>query len=400
MVRILDTTLREGEQTPGVYFDVHVKAAIARVLDGIGVDVIEAGHPAVTPEIREAVAMIAAAGLRAKVGAHARSLDRDVETAIGCNVGFLGIFYCVSDDRMSDHGARLPDAVERITRTVRLAKERCPTVVVRYTPEDTVRSPFENVLTAAAEAVAAGADVISVADTTGCLIPGTARNMCDYVRRLRDGLAARRAFPAIAVHCHNDRGLALANALDGYRGGAEIIDASVLALGERAGLVDLATLMTVLAHDFGEGRSWDLARLPELYRLVSRFSAVAVPPVFPVMGRNAFTHCAGVHTQAALRNPLHYQSLDPAIVGRRAEIALDHMSGLASLRHCLAAIGEDDLPDGGIRDVLAKVKAVGQTGRTVDLEELGLIVHAVRAANAPAPRPGPQGQPSATVAAS
>lgn len=373
-VRILDTTLREGEQTPGVYFDVHVKAAIAGLLDGVGVDVIEAGHPAVTDDIRVAVARLARAGLRARVGAHARSLESDVQLALGCGVGFLGIFYCVSDERLVDRGSALATVVERIAHVVGLAKERRPDLLVRYTPEDTVRSPFDNVVLAASEAVAAGADIISVADTTGCLIPGTRHNMHDYVRRLRDALGARGAFPLIAVHCHNDRGLALANALDGYRAGADIIDASVLALGERAGLVDLATLLTVLAHDFGEGPGWNLAGLPALYRLVSRFANVPVPPTFPVMGKNAFTHCAGVHTQAALRNPLHYQSLDPAVVGRHPEIALDHMAGMASLRHSLAAIGCDALPDETARAVLARVKAIGQTGRTVDLEELALVV--------------------------
>ncbi len=378
MVRILDTTLREGEQTPGVYFDVHVKAAIAAELDAIGVDIIEAGHPAVTAGIREAVSRIAASGLRARVGAHARSLESDVALALECGVSFIGIFYCVTDERLADAGHSLSRVVAQIARTVSLAKEARPDLLVRYTPEDTVRAPLENVLCAAAEAVAAGADIISIADTTGCLIPGTRRNMHDTVKRIRDGLAARGAFPLIAVHCHNDRGLALANALDGYRAGADIIDASVLALGERAGLVDLATVMTVLAHDFGETAPWNLTRLPELYRLVSRFAGVPIPPTCPVTGRNAFTHCAGIHTQAALRNPLHYQSLDPAIVGRRSEIALDHMSGMAALRHSLAAIGEEGLADEAARAVLARVKAVGEAGRTVDLEELGLIVGFVR----------------------
>jgi 2-isopropylmalate synthase len=384
MVRILEATLREGEQTPGVYFDEHVKAAIASKLDALGVDIIEAGHPAVTDEIRSAVTRIAGSGLRARVGAHARSLESDVQLALSCGVNFLGIFYCVSEQRLADHGSPLSRVVEQIVKTVRIAKETRPGVMVRYTPEDTVRSPMENVLTAAAEAVGAGADVISIADTTGCLIPGTRHNMYDFVQKLRDGLAARQAFPLIAVHCHNDRGLAVANALDGYRAGADIIDASVLALGERAGMVDLATLMTVLAHDFGEGANWNLKLLPDIYRLVSRFAGVSVPSTYPVMGEHAFSHCAGIHTQAALRNPLHYQSLDPAIVGRRSKVVLDHMSGIAALRHSLAAIGQVDLSDSLVQAILGRVKAVGRTGRTVDLEELGLIVDFLRESDASA----------------
>ncbi len=377
MVRVLDSTLREGEQTPGVYFDVHIKLAVAELLAEIGVDIIEAGHPAVTEEIHQAVRQIANRGLRSTVGAHARSLERDVETAIACGVGFLGIFYCVSDTRLSDRATSLTEAVAKIASVIRTAKARKPDLVIRYTPEDAVRSPFENVVTAAAAACEAGADVISIADTTGFMISGTERNMHDYVKRLRERLSERGFEPEVAVHCHNDRGLALANALDGFRAGAGIIDASVLGLGERAGIVDLATLLVVLSTDFGQDGRWNLKLLPELYRLVSQYARVSVPINLPVTGRNAFTHCAGVHTQAAIRNPMHYQSLDPAIVGRESEIALDHMAGMAALRFSLAAIGRSDVTDEVAQKILRRVKEVGQAGRTVDLEELGYIVLAV-----------------------
>jgi 2-isopropylmalate synthase len=373
MVRILDSTLREGEQTPGVYFDVHIKLAIADLLDEIGIEIIEAGHPAVTPNICSAVRQIAGRGLKALVGAHSRSLQSDVELALGCGVNFLGIFYCVSEERLSDRATDLRQAISQIIGTIRFAKEKSPSLLVRYTPEDTVRSPFDNVLAAASEAVGAGADIISIADTTGFLIPGTRNNMYDYVRRLKTGLADKQLFPIIAVHCHNDRGLALANALDGYRAGADIIDVSVLGLGERAGIVDLATLLAILAHDFGEGKHWKLAKISELYNLVSNYSRTAIPSTFPITGANAFTHCAGVHTQASIRNPLHYQSIAPELLGRRTQIALDHMSGLAAVRHGLAAIGEDDLPHDLAVKVLLKVKEVGETGRTVSLEELSFI---------------------------
>jgi 2-isopropylmalate synthase len=376
-LRILDSTLREGEQTPGVYFDVHIKRAIAQLLAEIGIDVIEAGHPAVSPEIEKAVRQVAGLRLPALVGAHARSLDGDVDLALACGVQFLGIFFCVSDERLSDRAWSLAEASARIAQVIRRAKARRPDLMVRYTPEDAVRSPFENVVSAAAAACEAGADVISVADTTGFMIPGTARSMYDYVARLREALGEKGFEPIVAVHCHNDRGLALANALDGYRAGARIIDASVLGLGERAGIVDLATLLAVLAADFDLDGRWELDKLPELYRLVAEYARVPVPAVFPVTGRNAFTHCAGVHTQAALRNPLHYQSLDPALVGRTSEIALDHMSGLAALRFSLARIGRLDVADEQARRILARVKEVGQTGRTVGLHELELIARSL-----------------------
>jgi 2-isopropylmalate synthase len=384
MVRILDSTLREGEQTPGVCFPPHVKLAIARQLDAVGVDIIESGHPAVTPEIESAVRDVAHAGLRAVVGAHARSLDRDVDQALSCGVGFLGVFYCVSDARLGHHATSLGSAVEQVARVIARARERAPDLLIRYTPEDTVRSPFANVVAAAVAAVEAGADIISIADTTGWMMPGGPRSLYDYVLRLREALAAAGVEPLLAVHCHNDRGLALANALDAIRAGVDIVDVSVMGLGERAGIVDLGTLVTVMKADFDQGDfgqgERDLTRLGALYELVSRFSGVPLPVHFPVTGDNAFRHCAGVHSQAALANPLHYQSLDPALLGRRPTLSLDHMSGMAALQHALDALGEpiDDMVLR--RRVLAAVKQAGQSGRIVDDLELRCIVDWCRGA--------------------
>jgi len=381
MVKILDTTLREGEQTPGVYFDVHIKVAIADLLDEVGVDIIETGHPAVTQEIQHAVEEIASRNLKAKIGAHARSLKQDVDLALECNVQFLGIFYCVTDERLNYYSKNLHQAIKQITDVISYAKRQKPDLIIRYTPEDAVRSPFSNVITAAVEAVNAGADIISIADTTGYMIPGTKNNMYDFVKRLKEELTERSFNPPIAVHCHNDRGLALANALDGYRAGAEIIDASVMGLGERAGIVDLATLLAVLVNDFEVSNDLNLKRLPDLYQLVSKYSGLQIPVNLPITGENAFTHCAGVHTQAAIKNPLHYQSLDPEFVGRNSKISLDHMSGISAVRYSLERIGENDIDRDLALRVLNKVKEVGQRGRTVDLLELKYIVRYLREHN-------------------
>lgn len=378
MVSVLDTTLREGEQTPGVYFDRHIKLAIASLLDEVGIDIIETGHPAVTEEIYDAVSMISSKGLKSKIGAHARSVENDVQMALECGVGFLGIFYCVSDERLNGiFKSDLDTAIGKICEVIQFAKEQNPELIIRYTPEDTVRSNFENVLAAASAAVEAGADIISVADTTGYMIPGTDRSMYDYIIKLKKGLSEKGLSPKIAVHCHNDRGLALANALDGFRAGAEIIDASVLGLGERAGIVDLATLLTILTVDFGQNQ-WNLKKLSELYNLVSKHAGINLPVNYPVMGENAFTHCAGVHTHAAAENPMHYESLSPQLVGRQTQFSLDHMSGIASLRYALEQIDNHDLDKDLQFDILKEVKKIGQRGRTVDLEELKHIVDACK----------------------
>lgn len=371
MVAILETTLREGEQTPGVYFDTHIKSAIANLLNEIGVDYIEVGHPAVDPDVKDAVTKIARHKHQAKICAHSRSLQHDVDAALECGVDFLGIFYCVSNKRLEGVFKKdLDTAIEQISSIIRYAKEQNPELMIRYTPEDTVRSELANVVKTAAAAVHAGADVISIADTTGHMIPGTDRNMYDYVTNLRAALKEEGAEPLIAVHLHNDRGCAVANALDAFRAGADIIDTTVLGIGERAGIVDLATILTVLKQDFNVENEWQLAKLQELYALVSKH-AMAIPPNAPVMGANAFTHCAGVHTQAAVQNRLHYQSLDPRPVGREMNICLDHMSGLASMQYALEQVGADrDLAPA----LLPRVKAIGKKGRVVEFDELKHLV--------------------------
>ncbi len=374
MVQILDATLREGEQTPGVHFDRHIKLQIAKLLDEIGIDFIEAGHPMVTQEIYDAVYLLAHQKLKATVAAHSRSVKKDVDLALECGVQFIGIFYCVSDERLTDVFKKdLSVAIGQISEVIHYAKDKKPDLIIRYTPEDTVRSQFENVLDASAAAVEAGADIISVADTTGYMIPGTERSMYDFIKRLRDGLNRKGLTPKLAVHCHNDRGLAVANALDAYRAGVDIIDVTVQGLGERAGLVDMGQLLSVLTADFGEKR-WNLKKLNELYGLVSRHSNIPVPANFPVTGKNAFTHCAGVHTHAASIDPMHYESLTPQLVGRERHFSLDHMSGLASVKYALDLAGMDKLEEDIIIEVLNVVKIIGQRGRTVELEELPEIV--------------------------
>jgi 2-isopropylmalate synthase len=378
LVWVLDSTLREGEQTPGVYFDNHIKLAIANLLEDIGVDIIEAGHPMVTQEIHASVKSIAQKGFKAIVGAHSRSIQSDIDLALECGVGFIGIFYCVSDERLSTVFKKdLDTAIKLITDIIKYAKSQNPKLLIRYTPEDTVRSQFENVVKASCAAIEAGADIISVADTTGYMVPGTKRSMYDYISRLIEELDGRNLHPKIAVHCHNDRGLALANALDAYRAGANIIDATTLSLGERAGIVDLAELLTVLKLDYGVDK-WNLSKIVELYDLVSKHSHIPIPANYPITGKNAFTHCAGVHTHAAAINPMHYESLNPELFGRERNFSLDHMSGIASLRYALKMIAEDGIDDAHQQDVLKEVKSVGQRGRTVDLAELKHIVDAVK----------------------
>ena len=161
MVQILDTTLREGEQTPGVYFDIHIKIAIVNLLNHIGIDYLEAGHPAVSDEITNAVHRIATMNIHVKIGTHARTLATDIDQALCYQVSFLGIFYCVSNGRLQEvYRQPFTHAIKNITETIQYARTQKQDLIIRYTPEDTVRTDFENVITAAQAAVEAGADII------------------------------------------------------------------------------------------------------------------------------------------------------------------------------------------------------------------------------------------------
>lgn len=373
MVQILDSTLREGEQTPGVYFSPETKLAIAQFLDQIGVDIIEAGNPAVDSEIALATTRIANAGLKAKIGAHSLCRIDDVKKALDCGVNFLGIFFSVSQKRLlQDYNIGLEKAIEKIVEVITYAREQQDNLLIRYTPEDTVRSPIENVIEAASAAVQAGANIISIADTTGYTSPfHQNRTISHYVKTLKEELAKQNLHPQIAVHCHNDRGLALANALDAYRAGADIIDVTVMGLGERSGIVDLAELLINLTDMVEEKPCWELSYLKNLYDFVSEHSHISIPPHNPLVGKNAFTHYAGVHVKAVAKDEELYQSLNPEIVGRKSTFALGMQSGLTAVEIALEQIGRADLVANKdlVAKILKEIKELAKRGTPIDIEK-------------------------------
>ncbi|HLE97544.1 MAG TPA: homocitrate synthase [Candidatus Thermoplasmatota archaeon] len=349
MVKLLDSTLREGEQTAGVTFTVEQKVEIARALDAFGVEYIEAGHPAVSPDVLEGVRAVAREGLHAEIVAHSRALRKDIDLVLQTDADWVGIFFSVADARLEEHFRKNEDeAVALIQDSVAYAKSRG--LKVRYTPEDTVRSRFETVVRVSRAAAEAGADRISVADTTGYVDPF---GMFDFVHRLR---AAVPRTAALGVHCHNDLGMAVANSLAAVRAGAEVVDVCVNGLGERAGIAPLAETAVALRLVQRAENAWRLDGLPGLSRLVEERAAVPLSPLAPIVGRNAFTHNAGLHVAAVLLNPAHYESIPASLVGRERRLVVDKMAGRPTVRHRLRGLGlapTDEACDA----VLALVKA-------------------------------------------
>jgi 2-isopropylmalate synthase len=360
---LLDSTLREGEQTPGVRYRLEDKVAIARELDAFGVDYIEVGHPAVSDDVFRASRAVAAEGLRAQTLAHARAIREDIDRARQCDVDWVGVFYSVRNEALEQRFRRdLDTVIATVQDVVQYAKDHG--LKVRYTPEDTVRSPWTNVRRVAQAAVAAGADRISIADTAGSMTPA---RVASFVERLRAVVDV-----PLHVHCHNDLGLAVANSLAAFEAGAQVADVTVNGIGERCGITDLASLATALR--VAEQRTdlpYDLTRLPALARLVEDASGLPVAWQAPVVGRYAFRHNAGLHVAAVFHDPSHYESIPAALVGRSRSITVGRFAGLVTLQYKCRELGVA-ADDATLQRTLRRIKEM-EVGDLGDAELLALL---------------------------
>jgi homocitrate synthase len=351
MVEILDSTLREGEQTPYVNFLVDEKIEIARLLDRVGVDMIEAGDPSVSPSIFQAVKQIAALGLRAEIVAHSLATRAGIHKALECGVGRVVVFYPTSQIHLDRKMNKSQDqAIDIITDHVRYA--RSLGLKVRYTPEDASRTEFEYLVRVCNAAIDAGADRISFADTLGILQP---HQVFDLIQALRGRLAPCK----IDLHCHNDYGLALANALAGIRGGADCIHTTVNGMGERTGIPDLNETVVALSNLNGETK-YDLKALLPISTYVEKVSGFFLAPNKPVSGVNAFSHKSGVHTNGVLKDPRTYEPFDPALLGRERRIVIDKYTGKLAVTTRLEEYGIA-VSVQELEVIVEQIKAVGDT---------------------------------------
>src|SRR5690349_18569653 len=287
MLEILDTTLREGEQTPYVNFTVDEKVEIAKMLDCVGVVMIEAGDPSVSPNVAKAIDRIASLGLRAEIVAHSAATHPGIDRAKSCGANRVAIFYATSKIHLDSKLHKTQkEALAIIQEHVCYARNLG--LNVRYTPEDATRTDFDYLVEVCNTAIKAGADRISFADTLGIMQPHT---MFERINMLR-----KKLLPCtIDLHCHDDYGLALANAMAGIRAGADCIHTTVNGMGERTGIPDLAE--TIMAFHNLEGvEKYDISHLMEISAYLEKISGFFVAANKPITGPNAFTHKSGVHT--------------------------------------------------------------------------------------------------------
>lgn len=313
-IRIIDSTLREGCQAPGVRFDVAQSIEIARALALIGVNQIECGHPAASRFEMERVRRVVESGLPLSVLAHARASLEDVEAVVESGASWVGIFLGINEitRRARVNGKSVEQILDCIALSVAHARRRG--LQVRYTLEDATRTYEELVMQAFHKAVEAGANRICYADTVGIAEP---EMIAARVRTLK------LEFPAtdLELHLHDDRGLAMANALAGIDSGADWLSTSVNGLGERAGITDLCLLLANLYYR-GSLAQPPGAAMQEISTRVAVYARAYVDHRRPVTGRHAFTHTARLHVKASHREENAYNWLPPNTVGAKTSTAI------------------------------------------------------------------------------
>ncbi|MFT3740317.1 MAG: hypothetical protein QM786_16340 [Breznakibacter sp.] len=327
---ILDTTLRDGEQSPGVYFTRRDKLYVAKELDEMGIAIIEAGIPVMGPEEQHTLKLIRKTVKQARVLSWNRLLPQDVEASFRADVWTVHVSAPASDVMLEGKLGRSRSwLLSQIEKTIRFACDRG--AEVSFGAEDASRSDLAFLANVFMTAQQLGAVRVRYADTLGLHTPRD-------VQRRMDELAPALQIP-IDFHGHNDFGMATANALTAWESGAGVISCSVLGLGERAGNTSLEEFSAILAHLKDVDYCIDFKRLKSLGKRVARITQTPIPGKHPIIGDRIFTHESGIHVDGLLKNPLTYELLSPELLGGKRTIIAGKHSGGAAIQYLARQAG-------------------------------------------------------------
>jgi len=366
-VSIFDTTLRDGEQTPGVSLTPEEKMEIARQLDRLGVDVIEAGTPISSEGEKRAVREIAKAGLNAEICGLARTARGDIDAAIACDVDAVHTFISTSDVQMRYALNMKPEQVLSASiDSVEYIKDHG--LVCEYSPMDATRTEIKFLKRICKAAEEAGADRINIPDTVGVMTPLTMRKLIEDIKNV--------VKVPISVHCHNDFGMAVANSLAGIEAGASQIHVTVNGLGERAGNAALEEVVMALNLIYNLKTGIKTQLLYDTSRLVTKLTGVMVQSNKPIVGENAFAHESGIHTRGVTVVPLTFEPINPELVGRKRRLVAGKLAGTSGIKAELEEAGIHPNKE-QLREIVKRVKELGDKGKTVTDADLLAITRTV-----------------------
>lgn len=379
-IKIFDTTLRDGEQSPGCSMNLSEKIEMAKQLEKLGVDIIEAGFAIASPMDHRSVQAIAQAVEHCTVASLARCAKGDIDAAwdaVKCaNHPRIHVFLATSDIHM-EYKLRMTrqQVLQRITEMVGYAASLCPDI--EFSAEDASRSDPAFLAQCYANAIAAGATTLNVPDTVGYSTPQEMSGLITYLREHVPGIDK----VDISVHCHNDLGMAVANSLACVRAGATQVECTVNGIGERAGNASLEELVMAMStrRDYYQVETGVNTR--QIYRsskLLSNITGVPIPASKAIVGANAFAHESGIHQHGVLANAQTYEIMTPAEVGvPQNTMVLGKHSGKHALHEKLETMGYE-ISDQELEEVFQRFKDLADRKKTItgsDLEALVLHRH-------------------------
>jgi 2-isopropylmalate synthase len=385
-VQIFDTTLRDGEQSPGFSMNREEKLRLAHQIEELGADIIEAGFPIASPGDLEATRAVAAAIKGCRVAALARAVQADVDAALkGLEPAAqprLHLFLATSDLHLKYKlRATREEAFDRIVKMIRFGKANCEEV--EFSAEDASRTDIDFLCKVVLAAIEAGATIINLPDTVGYSTPAEYAEMFRTVR-------TRVGHPEVVLsaHCHDDLGLAVANSLSAIEAGVRQIECTINGIGERAGNASLEELIVALhvrQNHYQVETHINLEKLYPASRLLSQITGVGVPPNKAVVGANAFAHEAGIHQDGILKNPLTYEIIVPEKVGvPKRTLVLGKHSGRNAFRARLSELGYET-SDAELAECYRMAMVQADEGKEIrDRDLVDIILRVRRQSPAPA----------------
>lgn len=360
---IFDTTLRDGEQTPGVALTVDEKIQIAQKLNNLGVDKIEVGFPAASKGEIESSKRIVSMDLDSTLVGLSRSLKKDIDSILDSNLEYVHSFIGTSPLHRDYKLKMSPEEIiETAVDAIEYAKDHGLTV--EFSAEDATRTERDFLFEVYSSVIDAGADFLDVPDTVGVLTPVFTR---DLITDIKNNFKT-----PISVHFHNDFGLATANTLTAIECGANQAHVTVNGLGERTGNCSLEELVITLKVAYGIDLNLDTTRLYSLSTLVGRLTGVKMPVNKPIVGPNAFAHESGIHVHGILNNSATYEPISPEMVGHSRRIVLGKHTGVNSLKSKLKEF-HIDLNEKQFNHVFSQIKDLGDKGISITDDDLVAI---------------------------